>query len=870
MICCVITFWGFPEISLAEEIRFEIEGLYSMEKKDFFELLDIKEGYISIDNIKKGIKRSFLTGLFDDIRIEREGGLIKIKVKERELIERISVRGNFYLSSEDILNTFQLKEGEPMRYDLLEDAKEELLEYLSRRGFPEADIRLEIKKKRSRVRLTIHLKEGQPVIVKKIEGPEDIIPFISLSVDKPFDLALLERDINFVREYYKKEGFINPDVRASFVNGILRFSVVPGKRVIIKFHGNRALSDRKLSGLMPFSRAEAISDELIEEAKTRILLEYKKLGYPFSKVEVEQGVTDNEINFLFRIDEGRRYRIKKIIFSGNSLPEERLLEITGLKEEDYYLPDALDLALARLRALYLSLGYRDVKIDEPVLDFDDKTETLSVAISIQEGKQILIDNIFIKGNMEIPERELRALTGLDQGMPFNETDINDARLRILESYFAKGYINAECDVEIIFSNSYVDLVFNISEGKRYLFGKTIIRGNLDTSPRVIKRELSYREGDPYTESAILETRQRLYRLGLFSEIDTEPIREDSLQNLLITVKEAPAGSFEFGIGYGEYERYRGFMDLGYKNLFGMNRQISLRTEASSLERRFIINYYDPRLFDSMTSIRIVPLYEERKEKNIDTGEILYRLKRYSEKTGIETTLVKNLKFELYHEFSLVKTYDVKPEIVLPREDTGTLSISSFVPGLVYDTRDNPFDPRKGILTGGRLKIASGLVGSEIEFIKVTGDASTYLSLSKKFVIALGLRAGAVWPMGRTDEIPVVERFFLGGRTSVRGFSQDSIGPKINDTPLGGDLFLQTNLELRRYLGNSFSVVAFLDGGNVWLKDEGISFGDMRYSAGIGLRYNTPAGPIRFDYGQKLDREAGESKGEVHFSIGHAF
>lgn len=854
----------------AEEIRFEIEGLYSMEKKDFLELLEIKEGAITVDNIKRGIKRAFLTGLFDEMRIEREDGLIKIKVKEREIIDRLYVRGNYFIPGEDILNTFLLKEGQPMRYDLLEDAKEGLLEYLSRRGFPEADIRFEIKKKGSKVRLTIHLKEGQPVIIKKIEGPDEVTPFIRLSVDQPFDLIILERDINFIREHYKKQGFINPDVRASFERGILRFSVIPGQRVSIKFKGNRALSDRELSRFMPFSTAELISDELIEEAKTRVILAYKRIGFPFSNVEVERDFLGDEINLLFKIEEGKRYRIKKIVFSGNTLPEERLLKITGLKEEDYYLPEALDLALARLRAFYLSLGYRDVKIDEPVFDFDEKTETLSIVIAIQEGRQILIDKITVRGNIEIPEKELEELTGLREGIPFNEADINDARLRILELYSSKGYIDADCDVEIIFRDSYADLVFNISEGRRYSFGKTIIRGNRDTSSRVIKRDLSYREGDPFNPGSLLETRQRLYRLGLFNEIETEPVREDSAQDVLITVKEAPAGAFEFGIGYGEYERYRGFIDLNYRNLFGMNRQISLRTEASSLERRFIINYYDPRLFDSMTSLRIVPLYEERKEKNIDTGEILYRLRRYSEKTGIETPVSKNLKFELYHEFSLVKTYDVKPEIVLPREDTGTLSISSLVPGLVYDTRDNPFDPRKGILTGGRLKIASGFVGSEVEFLKITGDASTYIPLSKRFVLAMGLKAGAQWPMGRTGEIPVVERFFLGGRSSVRGFSQDSLGPKINNTPVGGDLFFQTNLELRWYLGSSFSLVSFLDGGNVWLKDEGISFGDMRYSAGIGLRYNTPAGPIRLDYGQKLEREPGESRGEIHFSIGHAF
>ncbi len=869
-------FWG----------KVEVEGLYSMDKKELINLLGIEgDALPEHGTLRKGIKRAFLTNLFDDIRIERDDKSIKIKVKERELIERIKVKGNFYIPGDDILENFLLKEGSPMRYELLDDARTKLLEYLSKRGFPDAQVSFSVKKKIPRLILTIHLKEGEPVLIKKIEGPEEVIPYIRLSVDKPFDLFLLERDINFIKEYFKDEGFINPDIRASFEKGILRFSVNKGTRLTIQFQGNSAISDKELLGIMPFNIAESISDELIEEAKAKIIHAYKKRGFPFAKVHVEQkGSSEtvgspedrqifwgtSEVYLIFTIEEGKNYSIGKIALSGTSLPEERLLQIMGLKEGDHYIPENLEVAIGRLRNFYLSLGYTNVVIEDPSLDFDQKTETVSIALNIKEGQKVLIDGLIIKGNKEIDERELKEISGLKEGMPFNATDINDARLRILELYSSRGYLDAECEIEIEDKNGYSNIIFKIFEGRRYFFGKTIIRGNLKTSSRVIKRELSYKEGEDFSLGSLLQARQKLYRIGLFSELEIEPVKENSVQDVLITVKEAPAGAVEFGIGYGEYERQRGFIDISYRNLFGMNRQISLRAEGSSLERRLILNYFDPRIFDSASSFRIVPLYEERKEKNIDTGEIIYRLRRYSERTGIETPFYRNLKFELFHEFSLVKTFDVKPEIVLPREDTGTLSISSLVPGLVYDTRDNPFDPGKGILAGGRLKIASEYLGSEVEFLKVTADASTYISLSRRLVLALGMKGGAAWPFGKTGEIPIVERFFLGGRSSVRGFSQDSLGPKINDTPVGGDLFLQTNLELRWYALRAFSIVTFLDGGNVWLKDEGISLGDMRYSAGIGLRYNTPAGPIRLDYGQKLERKSGESRGEVHFSIGHAF
>jgi outer membrane protein insertion porin family len=133
-----------------------------------------------------------------------------------------------------------------------------------------------------------------------------------------------------------------------------------------------------------------------------------------------------------------------------------------------------------------------------------------------------------------------------------------------------------------------------------------------------------------------------------------------------------------------------------------------------------------------------------------------------------------------------------------------------------------------------------------------------------------LRGGLAWGYDDTEELPLIERFFLGGRTTVRGYDQDMLGPKNDGNPTGGNAFICGNAELRSYLGRGLGIVAFLDGGNVWLKVEDMKLDDIKYTTGLGLRYNTPVGPIRVDYGHKLQREKGESAGELHFSIGHAF
>ena len=416
------------------------------------------------------------------------------------------------------------------------------------------------------------------------------------------------------------------------------------------------------------------------------------------------------------------------------------------------------------------------------------------------------------------------------------------------------------------------VIFEIDEGKLTLFGKTVISGNVETKNEVMKREMLYENGAPFNPSLLVKTRQRLYKLGLFTDVDVDAIeKEGDVKNIHVRVKEAKAGVVEFGVGYGDYERFRGSFDISYRNLFGMNRQISFRTEISTLEQRYIVNYTEPWFSGKRLPFKMLLIKEERTEKTIETRETRYKLRRHTASVGFEKKFSERVKGEIFYDFSLVKTFEVKPDVILTKEDVGTLAIAGIRPGIVYDTRDNPFDPRKGVLAGISVKTASGYLLSETDFVKAVVNGSAYKALSKNFVAAVSLKSGMSQGFEKTTELPLVERFFLGGRTTVRGYEQDTLGPKgVNGSPTGGNMFILTNLELRTDVVKGFGLVTFLDGGNVWRKNSDVKLSDMKYTAGAGIRYNTPVGPLRIDYGHKLDREKGESKGEVHFSIGHAF
>ncbi len=179
--------------------------------------------------------------------------------------------------------------------------------------------------------------------------------------------------------------------------------------------------------------------------------------------------------------------------------------------------------------------------------------------------------------------------------------------------------------------------------------------------------------------------------------------------------------------------------------------------------------------------------------------------------------------------------------------------------------------RRGILSGISVKFTSPVFLSETDFVKLSFYGNFFHRITERIVLAASLRGGVAQGYFKTNELPIVERFFLGGSTTVRGYAQDTLGPKGSDgNPTGGNAFLMENLELRTSLGRGIGSVVFVDGGNVWQKVNEMGFTDLKFTTGLGLRYDTPVGPIRVDYGVKLQREKGESSGELHFSIGHAF
>jgi outer membrane protein insertion porin family len=580
------------------------------------------------------------------------------------------------------------------------------------------------------------------------------------------------------------------------------------------------------------------------------------------------------LDLEFTVHEGPRVLVKEIAISGNTvftakeIKRQMTLRESGWFTSRPFREDLLDDDVEHVRNRYLDAGYLSAAVNQKTVRNSDNNAA-SVSIEIIEGPQTRTGSVSFEGNSAFTAAELLDKLSLKQGAPFNERLVDEDKYRILMMYSNKAYLYARVEAEKIPRDGTVDVRYRITEDLPVSIGKIILRGNVRTRDEVIMRELLVKPGDTYNYAAILKSQQRIYRFGYFRVARFDPVHpgeKEYITDMLFTVEERPAGAMEIGGGYGDLDRLRGFAEVSYRNLWGTARYSSVRYEQSDILKRAIFNFQQPWFLGRNLENKFSLVWSDSERLNADTREIYYKTRK--------TVTYDNLKPSLTYQFENVVNYDVLQAAQLTPEDSGRVLVSSLSPALVWDLRDDVFNPRRGALYGIVLKEALREFWSQADFSKLTVQGSWFLSLHDTAVVALSVRAGMAWPFRDTAEVPIHERFYVGGSTTVRGFRQDAIGPSVvgpdgEPIPTGGSSMEVLNLELRVNPGEGFGVVFFTDAGNVWPGQE-INEKDLRSSFGAGIRYGTPVGPLRIDYGQKIHKLPGESPGELHFNIGNTF
>ncbi len=768
------------------------------------------------------------------------------------------------------------------------------------------------------------LRQQDPVQSEKQESPpaspeepsEKIVKAIEVKGNKSISTnTILSKMKTRISGVYH-ENIINDDYKRLYLLGFfenieintedykegLKIIVVVTERPIIEkitFSGIRRLTmkEEKIKESLKSKETQYLDYPALKEDILTLRKLYEKIGY--SEVQIDYKVDiDKETNKAkveFKVREGIKVRIKNIIVEGNlAFSDHRILKLiktkkawlfnAGVFKEEVFKED-----IERIKSFLRRYGYMNVAVESEVKTDPrrPKKPWLLITLKIQEGRKFLVGTLAIKGNYEIPEKDILAqLKECTPGKVFSQEAMKEDIVNIQSLYFDHGYVSAQVE-EVTLINSYtgrVDIVYNIIEHEISYVEKIKIRGNVKTKDVVIRRELRIRPGDKFDGEKLRRSKERLQNLGFFEEIsyDTEDTEAPDKKDLIVEVKESKTGAFSFGGGYSTVDEFVGFAEIEQKNFdwknfpyfTGGGQDLRFRTSLGTVSSGFDLSFTEPWVFDYPVSFGF-DAYKRVHKRESDIGY------GYDEDiTGGDLRLGKEIseyvKSNLIYRFDAIDITNITDNATTDlKAEEGKNTISSLEFGLTYDSRDNIFDTHKGDILSGSWQCAGGPFAGDKDFLKFFGRASHYFPLFRGSVLELRARLGLANTYGNSEKIPIYERFFAGGAYTIRGYHERKIGPidPVSKDPLGGESMLVGNIEYTYPLFDFLKAAIFYDTGNVWSKMGDIGSGGLKSSLGFGFRIKTPIGPIMLDYGIPLNKEPGEEdkgSGRFHFSVSHGF
>ena len=638
------------------------------------------------------------------------------------------------------------------------------------------------------------------------------------------------------------------------------------------FVGNASVGSGRLRGVIA-EDVGSLSERgyrrsAIDDAAFAVEQFYASQGWPFCRVdyELEQPAPSEGPRARLVIEEGPRTLLESVTLRGNrSFTEDELLEFVRMPSQDgrrFFHRRGFDDGARAIATWYFSQGFLGVEVSEPEVRFNESSTRAAVEITIDEGRRSMLRAIVLEGAPEGTE------PGFDDwtGEVFTPPLIASVRRRVRESLGHHGYPDASVQVrEERAEDAGVTLRVTVEPGPRVIIGAVRVVGNEKTRTRRIERSLALGPGQRYDVERLRESFSELYETGLFNSVRLSLDGDGEQRTLVVEVDEVPSTELYVEPGYGSYERGRLGVGWRERNLFGTGRILDVEGRLSQFARRAEIDLTDPHLFESEVSANLSVFYDWRQEPSFTDEEV---------GTGITLTrrLAENLQGSLGYQFRRTDVIDVEvvgPEVTQALAD---VDVSSVLAGLVHDTRDRLFAPRRGTLTRPTLELASAGLGSEVDFVRVNLRHSRFHALGEGTVLGLSFKGGMIVPIGGTDTIPLQERYFNGGENTVRSFREDELGPlDVGGEPTGGEAYTVLTAEVRQHLAGALEGAVFFDSGNLQTDyAKVLSFDDMRHAVGAGLRYMLPIGPLRVDVGFNPNRRPGEDRFVVHFSVGMAF
>lgn len=506
----------------------------------------------------------------------------------------------------------------------------------------------------------------------------------------------------------------------------------------------------------------------------------------------------------------------------------------------------------------------NIQLGEPTVEINREASSVVTTIPIvSEGEQYKVGVVGLTGDDIFDEQELRRLVRLRTGEIYSRERVRRDILALTNAYTDQGYAFADATPTVALDDQQrlVSVTYTVRPGSRVYIGRIDIRGNERTRDWVIRRELRVDEGELYSGRKLRRSRQRLTNLDYFEEVKIDTLRrpEQGLIDLEVDVTEKSTGQFTAGLGFSSVETVVFQASVTQRNLFGRGQSITAQGRIGGLTQDFSISFSEPWLFGRPINGGVSVF---RRQVNFQTFD--------SRRTGFSLTLGRAfgefLRGSLTYSFEELDISDLEPGAAdLLQEQEGSSLSSSITPRVVRDSCNSRFNPSQGSLNSFEIEVAG--LGGENRFYKITGDSTWYYPLAYGLTGFVKGRFGIGTGYGGED-LPASERFFLGGPTTVRGFGFRDIGPQdLDGNPLGGTSFVQFNIEIGRSFSRILRLVTFMDVGNVYAQEQKFDLGELRRSVGFGIRFITPVGPVRMDWGFKLDRRPGERLVELGFLLG---
>ena len=557
--------------------------------------------------------------------------------------------------------------------------------------------------------------------------------------------------------------------------------------------------------------------------------------------------------------------------------------------------------VVQIEAYYHSIGFPGARVRLNRVEYVEKNRFANVYIVVEEGEATRVERVSFDGELLMQEADLRKDLLLKPGAPYNPSLLATDVYRIKGKYFDRGYLGVSIADSVRIDGNQVYIRFQIEPGLQLSVGEITIEGNRLVRRGVIEKEIELKTGQVCRFNRVLKTQRNLFETGLFTVVDVLPENIDPIDrtvDIRIRVRERKGSWIEAGFGVGNLLGSRVFSEWGTRNLAGTGR--TLRFKAQYAFDLFEGDRVDLNKIDiSNTFYRYDAVFQQRRFLGIKLG---IGLNGFIERDGTVPDLeVKTVGYALGTAHDFGRYSEVLSGLSfeeITRRPTGLSDEKSrshsFSVTVSRDKRDFLLDPRRGEYRVLTSEIAGGILRGDNDYYKFTGNYQRYRSLGGRSVLAWRARLGYGNAYGRSNRVPVESRYFLGGANSVRGYDEASLGPRVVDATgklrvLGGEFLMLANLEARFPLPLlsrwNFSGAVFIDGGNVWPDISAVTASDFRptsgagetddhdfrYGVGAGIRYNTPVGPIRVDFGYPLKPDATtDAGGRLYFSLGQVF